>query len=239
MTKIKAILLGVILTSIIFIIQFYEFEYEIGFILLCIFYMTSSIILKGFIFVKTKTIESFSYKCKIISSLLGLFLLNITLPLFFYSVMDFGDLNLPTSLGKLKSVEIVSIIFIYPFLEEIFFRKIIAKGLNDKYGYKTAIWLSSFLFALTHSFVDTGFLISLLVGLILGAIYLRTNKIGYTIFAHMLINSLTLCLSKPIILTIYKIDNEIYFILFLIVTSLVLIGLLFLKKKKTWKIERN
>jgi len=234
MTKIKALLLGGGVNIIIFAIYFYEIKYEIGLITLSLYYIIPSIFFKGFNFQKATTHVTFSDKLKIIGSLIGLFLLNITFPLFFYSLLDIGELNPPSTLGDLKFIEIVSILLIYPFLEEIFFRKVIAKGLYNKYGYNTAIWLSGFLFAISHSFVDTGFLISLLAGLIFATIYLRTNKIGYTILGHILINLLILYLSKKITFTILKIE----FIILLIIISLFLIGLMFFKKEKNEKKKR-
>lgn len=83
---------------------------------------------------------------------------------------------------------------IAPFLEEIFFRRVLF-GIFRRHNYvKTGIIISSLLFALAHfsTFYTMGvfyFIAYFIVGVIFALVYHRTNKITAAVIAHVLINT--------------------------------------------------
>lgn len=87
------------------------------------------------------------------------------------------------------------VVFIGPFLEEIFFRGYAQRAFRQKWGVKWGIVLSAALFALPHVFgITTGY-IGLLVpiflgGLILGYIYQRTDNLWSAVVAHCINNAI-------------------------------------------------
>lgn len=75
-----------------------------------------------------------------------------------------------------------------PILEELVFREYIIKVFNSTLGVIT----SSILFAMLHSQSLILFLSSMSMGLILGIIYLRTDRVENTIIIHYIFNFCTL-----------------------------------------------
>lgn len=73
-----------------------------------------------------------------------------------------------------------------PIFEEIFFRKVVIDRLR-RYGDLPAIIISGLVFGVIHGNFSQFFYAALL-GMVFGAIYVHTGKLGYTIFLHMLIN---------------------------------------------------
>ena len=77
-------------------------------------------------------------------------------------------------------------VILAPIFEEIFFRKVVIDRLR-RYGDLPAIIISGLVFGLIHGNFSQFFYAALL-GMVFGAIYVHTGKLGYTIFLHMLIN---------------------------------------------------
>jgi membrane protease YdiL (CAAX protease family) len=75
-----------------------------------------------------------------------------------------------------------------PVVEELIFRKMIVSRLR-KYGDRTAILVSSLLFALLHGNLSQLFY-AFGLGCLLGYVYARTGKLRYSIGLHMTINFL-------------------------------------------------
>jgi len=75
---------------------------------------------------------------------------------------------------------------ISPFTEEIMFRGVLLKKLRP-YGDKIAIWYSAFAFGLYHGNFSQ-FFYAVAIGMILGAIAVKTNRLIYTILLHIAIN---------------------------------------------------
>lgn len=73
-----------------------------------------------------------------------------------------------------------------PIFEELFFRKVVIDRLR-RYGDVPAIIISGLVFGVIHGNFSQFFYAALL-GMMFGAIYVYTGKLGYTVFLHMLIN---------------------------------------------------
>ncbi|WP_315079639.1 type II CAAX endopeptidase family protein [uncultured Clostridium sp.] len=82
-----------------------------------------------------------------------------------------------------------SIIIIAPLQEEFINRGIILNGLLKKYSNKIAIIISALIFAIMHLNLQQG-VNAFILGLFLGYIYIKTNSIYLTIFAHFFNNLL-------------------------------------------------
>jgi uncharacterized protein len=82
-----------------------------------------------------------------------------------------------------------------PIVEEIIFRGIILRGFRAHYGKVRAILYSSLLFGIVH-LNPWQFLPAFVLGLFLGALYLRTGTVAVTIAAHAVYNGALMILSK-------------------------------------------
>lgn len=86
----------------------------------------------------------------------------------------------------------VGVIIIAPIIEELFFRKyLIIKLLKENSKIATLI-TSSICFSLIHFETPNNLIPSFLFGLASGLIFLKTNKIGYSILLHFIVNILWL-----------------------------------------------
>ena len=89
---------------------------------------------------------------------------------------------------------ILSIAVIAPIYEEVIFRGILLKGMANKMAPNLALIISASIFALVHMNIPQG-INAFLLGLIIGAIYLRTDSIYLCIFAHFINNSAAITIS--------------------------------------------
>lgn len=80
------------------------------------------------------------------------------------------------------------VFIVLPLIEELVFRKYMITLFNSTFG----VILSSILFAMLHSQSLILFLSSMSMGMILGLIYLRTEKVENTIIIHYIFNFCTL-----------------------------------------------
>ena len=83
---------------------------------------------------------------------------------------------------------VVTAVILAPLTEEWIFRRMMIDRLN-RLGDRCAILFSALIFGLSHGNFDQ-FFYTFGVGLVFGYLYVRTGKIRYTIFLHMLINLL-------------------------------------------------
>jgi membrane protease YdiL (CAAX protease family) len=75
-----------------------------------------------------------------------------------------------------------------PFVEEIFFRGFLFQGFRAKYGWITAMLLSSAIFAVAH--LQLAALIpTFILGCVLAYLYHRSNSVWPGIFLHFLVNA--------------------------------------------------
>lgn len=86
---------------------------------------------------------------------------------------------------------LVGVVFA-PFVEEIFFRGFVFQGFRQKYGWTSAVLVSSAIFAVAH--LDPVSLIpTFILGLVLAYLYHRSNSLWPGILLHFLINGFSLC----------------------------------------------
>jgi len=86
---------------------------------------------------------------------------------------------------------IVAVVFA-PFVEEVFFRGFLFQGLRQRYGWISAMLLSSAIFAAAH--LDPVVLIpTFILGNVLAYMYHRSNSVWPGIILHFLVNAFGLC----------------------------------------------
>lgn len=83
-------------------------------------------------------------------------------------------------------LRVVVIVFLAPLLEELIFRKMILDH-TRQYGEKNAVFLSALCFGLFHNNLFQ-FFYAFAIGLILGYVYLRYNRLRYSVLLHMILN---------------------------------------------------
>ncbi len=87
---------------------------------------------------------------------------------------------------------ILAAVVIAPVVEEIFFRGFLFQGFRKKYGWVSAMLLSSAIFAAAH--LDLASLIpTFVLGLVLTYVYHRSNSVWPGILLHFLINAFSTC----------------------------------------------
>ena len=97
----------------------------------------------------------------------------------------FKQLNSPIWLFLVGAV-------VAPFVEEIFFRGFLFQGFRQKYGWLSAVLLSSFIFAAAH-LDPVSFIPTFILGCVLAYVYHRSNSLWPGILFHAAINSFSLC----------------------------------------------
>ena len=79
-----------------------------------------------------------------------------------------------------------------PFVEEVFFRGFLFQGLRQRYGWISAMLLSSAIFAIAH--LDLVALIpTFILGNVLAYVYHRSNSVWPGMILHFLVNAFGLC----------------------------------------------
>lgn len=84
--------------------------------------------------------------------------------------------------------------FLAPLVEEIFFRGFLFQGFRARYGWVTALLLSSGIFGIAH--LDPVALVpTFILGCVLAYLYHRSNSIWPGVILHTMVNSLGLCMA--------------------------------------------
>ena len=153
-----------------------------------------SVLLYSFFFLKD---FSFNLKQKS-SSLFPILLFVLGLHLFFESV----SMILYLTMFKYEDMyyvtyenipfKIFTSILIYPFLEELFFRKIILEKLVELISPKKAIIFSALIFLAFHIYSDTNLIHVFSIGVFLGYLYIKTRSFGLILITHSLSNMIWL-----------------------------------------------
>lgn len=95
------------------------------------------------------------------------------------------------NLFNFKALALSTVLIISPIYEELLFRGIILNSMRDRYSDIVSIFVSSILFSIVHlnpiQCVNT-----LLIGLIFGLIYVKTESIYTVILSHIIHNILAL-----------------------------------------------
>lgn len=94
------------------------------------------------------------------------------------------------SLRQTPVISFIHVVLLAPVVEEILMRGCVLGSLQKEYGVMTALFISSFFFAVLHfNFVQT--ISAFLSGLVLGLLYLNTGSLFICSLAHSLYNSIT------------------------------------------------
>jgi membrane protease YdiL (CAAX protease family) len=101
-------------------------------------------------------------------------------------ISDFDGYNLSFFYSSINTI------IIAPVVEELIFRKYLIDGLLTRYRAKISIIISSICFALIHIETPSVLVTSFFFGLFAGLIYIKTEKIRYTIILHFLYNLSTI-----------------------------------------------
>lgn len=120
----------------------------------------------------------------------SIILLDVRNYLFFYFPMSvfFEKIFMQVSGANISLFwSVLSILVFAPIVNEIIFRGIILKGLNNRYYSITALMFSSILFALIKFNVYEA-VPAFILGLIIGSVYAKTDSLGLSILLHMFSN---------------------------------------------------
>ncbi len=101
----------------------------------------------------------------------------IPMPDFFKKIFEtLGDMN--------HWANVLVIVIAAPVMEELIFRGIMLDGLLKKYSPATAIFVSSFFFALIH-LNPWQFVTAMIVGIVIGWVYWHTRSLSLAILMHL------------------------------------------------------
>lgn len=104
-----------------------------------------------------------------------------------YSNLE-NDLGVFTEFSPAFYYQTFSMLILSPIFEELFFRKFLLKKLLQRNRKNIAIIISSICFALIHFETPYNLIPTFIFGVISSLIYINTQKIGYSILIHFLIN---------------------------------------------------
>jgi membrane protease YdiL (CAAX protease family) len=113
-----------------------------------------------------------------------------------------SKISMPNIINKPFEVQVIppillilSLVVIAPIYEEIVFRGILLKGMANKINPNIALVVSALFFAIVHLSIPQG-INAFLLGLITGFIYLKTESIYLSIFAHFVNNFLAITVTS-------------------------------------------
>lgn len=110
---------------------------------------------------------------------------------------------------------VLSVAVVAPIYEEIIFRGILLKGMAKKINPIGALIISALFFALVHMNIPQG-INAFLLGMVIGAIYLKTKSIYLSIFAHFINNLMAITASSLFMLIDGKYAMWIHVIFFIV-----------------------
>ncbi|WP_084840327.1 CPBP family intramembrane glutamic endopeptidase [Zunongwangia atlantica] len=165
------------------------------------FIISYLVLFKVFWKVKVPVLANFKLNNYKISILIYLIIASIGLELIYQpffdinKLLDFyknGYLSLESENYSINQKEllyqILTLIFITPLLEELFFRKFLISKLLKRNNEITSILISSFCFAVIHIETPVNLIPSFIFGLLSGVVFIKTGKILYSMFFHILMN---------------------------------------------------
>jgi membrane protease YdiL (CAAX protease family) len=91
---------------------------------------------------------------------------------------------------KLSLVNGIYVIIMTPIFEELYFRRFLLEKLLKKNGIYKSLFVSSLCFSFVHFITPYNIIPTFFAGLVLGLIYIKTRKIGYSILLHILVNGI-------------------------------------------------
>lgn len=106
---------------------------------------------------------------------------------FNYSEQNTG-ITEPVKLDLYFLIRSISILFISPVLEELFFRKFLLSKLIERNTVLISVVFSGLLFSLIHIEIPSNLMPTFIFGIISGLIFIKTKSIAYSILLHFLYN---------------------------------------------------
>jgi uncharacterized protein len=85
---------------------------------------------------------------------------------------------------------VLMVVVAAPVVEELFYRGLVLRSLERRFGPAPALWLSAAVFGVAH-FQDIQLPALVVVGLVTGWLAQRTGRLGPSIFAHVTFNGVT------------------------------------------------
>ncbi len=169
-----------------------------------------------------------------IALLLQIIILNpLASPInFFDSLLNSKLRIMGSSIREVNLIYSIRMIIFIPLVEEVLFRGLILKQFLKQYSPIYSIILSSLLFSLYHTHPNNSVFL-LVLGIILGIIYYKSNSILVTYITHVLVNMITLM--KIDYFNLNPLNTVIYSFIYFI--SLLLVIFLLRKPIKTVKIS--
>ena len=129
-------------------------------------------------------------------------IIGILIVSFIHNILNFSLPDL-VAYGEINEVlQTVFLVIFAPIIEELIFRKTLIDK-TIKYGEKTALIMSAFLFAFFHGNIQQ-FCYAFLLGLVFGTIYIKTNRVENSILFHMTINFMGSVIASAIASLIFK-----------------------------------
>jgi membrane protease YdiL (CAAX protease family) len=125
---------------------------------------------------------------------IGLLLLNKPFIDFINHLDFFSKLNQVNSFSNYNTLtiiyNIISLVIVVPILEELFFRRFLLEKLLKKNSATKSLIISSLCFSFVHFLTPANLLATFIAGLVLGSIYIKTRKVGYSIILHFFTNGI-------------------------------------------------
>jgi len=145
---------------------------------------------------KTKPFDSFQYVLLLILILSPLIIIINLLSGFILDGFIVQDVVISLKLKEDLSLKLlISLLVIAPLFEEFYFRGILINYFKDKFGPFWIVLLSSFYFSFIHYNIAASPTLFVL-GILLGIVAFISNSIIYSIFIHMLFNSIMIFFIK-------------------------------------------
>ncbi|WP_157491967.1 CPBP family intramembrane glutamic endopeptidase [Gelidibacter mesophilus] len=146
-------------------------------------------------FKKALKVQNYNPQIYLYLPLIGIGLLLINKPFWdFNKIMEYyqGISTYDTFVSSKNNIaliyNLISTLLIAPIVEELFYRKFLLEKLSGKNKPILAIIASSICFSIMHIETPNNLIPTFISGVILGIIYLKTEKIGYCIILHFIVN---------------------------------------------------
>ncbi|NDV17761.1 CPBP family intramembrane metalloprotease [Muricauda sp. TY007] len=123
---------------------------------------------------------------------------------------------------------IIYVILVSPIIEELFFRKLLAKGLYSNYGLKKSVIATALFFSIAHLGGDSGLLPVFLGGVFLTYFFLTYSDILAVIVVHSIYNILNLFVYYRMV----KPFDSAKTIILILLTGIVLMGLFIILNRR-------
>jgi len=136
---------------------------------------------------KEKSTFKIQYLLPIIIGIIGLILVSNFITLLIFNLMEW-ELYHQLRPSKSELPIYLILLFVWVFLEEVYFRRVITQMIFNKKGLNKAIWISSLIFSVAHVLSENGLFMAFIGGVILGYIYLKTKNIWLSIATHLTVN---------------------------------------------------